>query len=98
MNTWLKDGLYKINSIYYSSGTYLLNDFAVCLSSHLLDPAVDDFVLMHCVFMPNTQLCPLLMAQYPFCLYFAVFHLFKSHANIPVLFLEVLKQQLSAQH
>uniref|UniRef100_A0A3Q3W2V7 Rap guanine nucleotide exchange factor 4 n=1 Tax=Mola mola TaxID=94237 RepID=A0A3Q3W2V7_MOLML len=32
--------------------------------------SVDDFVLMHCVFMPNTQLCPLLMAQYPFCLYF----------------------------
>uniref|UniRef100_H2S0N0 Rap guanine nucleotide exchange factor 4b n=1 Tax=Takifugu rubripes TaxID=31033 RepID=H2S0N0_TAKRU len=30
------------------------------------NPAVDDFVLMHCVFMPNTQLCPLLMAQYPF--------------------------------
>uniref|UniRef100_A0A665VY02 Rap guanine nucleotide exchange factor 4 n=1 Tax=Echeneis naucrates TaxID=173247 RepID=A0A665VY02_ECHNA len=30
------------------------------------DPAVDDFVLMHCVFMPNSQLCPLLMAQYPF--------------------------------
>uniref|UniRef100_A0A3B3CHG4 Rap guanine nucleotide exchange factor 4 n=1 Tax=Oryzias melastigma TaxID=30732 RepID=A0A3B3CHG4_ORYME len=23
------------------------------------DPAVDDFVLMHCVFMPNSQLCPL---------------------------------------
>lgn len=35
----------------------------------LLDPAVDDFVLMHCVFMPNSQLCPLLMAQYPSCLY-----------------------------
>lgn len=34
----------------------------------LIDPAVDDFVLMHCVFMPNSQLCPLLMAQYPFCL------------------------------
>uniref|UniRef100_A0A8C5GIQ4 Rap guanine nucleotide exchange factor 4-like n=1 Tax=Gouania willdenowi TaxID=441366 RepID=A0A8C5GIQ4_GOUWI len=29
------------------------------------DPAVDDFVLMHCVFMPNSQLCPLLMAQHP---------------------------------
>ncbi|XP_029970158.1 rap guanine nucleotide exchange factor 4-like isoform X1 [Salarias fasciatus] len=28
------------------------------------DPAVDDFVLMHCVFMPNSQLCPLLMAHY----------------------------------
>uniref|UniRef100_A0A3P8NUH5 Rap guanine nucleotide exchange factor (GEF) 4 n=1 Tax=Astatotilapia calliptera TaxID=8154 RepID=A0A3P8NUH5_ASTCA len=26
------------------------------------DPAVDDFVLMHCVFMPNSQLCPLLLA------------------------------------
>ncbi|KAJ4937279.1 hypothetical protein JOQ06_001858 [Pogonophryne albipinna] len=25
------------------------------------DPAVDDFVLMHSVFMPNSQLCPLLM-------------------------------------
>uniref|UniRef100_A0A3B3XMB2 Rap guanine nucleotide exchange factor (GEF) 4 n=1 Tax=Poecilia mexicana TaxID=48701 RepID=A0A3B3XMB2_9TELE len=33
------------------------------------DPAVDDFVLMHCVFMPNSQLCPLLMAQYPFYLF-----------------------------
>uniref|UniRef100_A0A3Q1GNU4 Rap guanine nucleotide exchange factor 4 n=1 Tax=Acanthochromis polyacanthus TaxID=80966 RepID=A0A3Q1GNU4_9TELE len=30
------------------------------------NPAVDDFVLMHCVFMPNSQMCPLLMAQYPF--------------------------------
>ncbi|CAJ1071996.1 rap guanine nucleotide exchange factor 4-like isoform X2 [Xyrichtys novacula] len=28
------------------------------------DPAVDDFALMHCVFMPNSQLCPLLMAHY----------------------------------
>ncbi|XP_010781429.1 rap guanine nucleotide exchange factor 4-like [Notothenia coriiceps] len=28
------------------------------------DPAVDDFVLMHSVFMPNSQLCPLLMAHY----------------------------------
>ncbi|KAI9522724.1 Rap guanine nucleotide exchange factor 4 [Dissostichus eleginoides] len=33
------------------------------------DPAVDDFVLMHSVFMPNSQLCPLLMAQYPFRFY-----------------------------
>lgn len=30
------------------------------------DAALDDFVLMHCVFMPNIQLCPVLMAQYPF--------------------------------
>uniref|UniRef100_A0A8B9HG95 Rap guanine nucleotide exchange factor 4 n=1 Tax=Astyanax mexicanus TaxID=7994 RepID=A0A8B9HG95_ASTMX len=29
------------------------------------DPALDDFVLMHCVFMPNSQLCPALLAQYP---------------------------------
>ncbi|XP_054480988.1 rap guanine nucleotide exchange factor 4-like isoform X4 [Anoplopoma fimbria] len=28
------------------------------------DPAVDDFVLMHGIFMPNSQLCPLLMAHY----------------------------------
>ncbi|XP_030219896.1 rap guanine nucleotide exchange factor 4 isoform X2 [Gadus morhua] len=28
------------------------------------DPAVDDFVLMQCVFMPNSQLCPLLLAHY----------------------------------
>uniref|UniRef100_A0A8D3E7G9 Rap guanine nucleotide exchange factor 4-like n=1 Tax=Scophthalmus maximus TaxID=52904 RepID=A0A8D3E7G9_SCOMX len=28
------------------------------------DPAVDDFLLMQCVFMPNSQLCPLLMAHY----------------------------------
>uniref|UniRef100_A0A7N8XL31 Rap guanine nucleotide exchange factor 4-like n=1 Tax=Mastacembelus armatus TaxID=205130 RepID=A0A7N8XL31_9TELE len=27
------------------------------------NPAVDDFVLMHCVFMPNSQLCPLLMER-----------------------------------
>uniref|UniRef100_A0AAR2M1Y3 Rap guanine nucleotide exchange factor (GEF) 4 n=1 Tax=Pygocentrus nattereri TaxID=42514 RepID=A0AAR2M1Y3_PYGNA len=27
------------------------------------DPALDDFVLMHCVFIPNTQLCPLLIAS-----------------------------------
>lgn len=46
--------------------------FLYCLTSlcSLLlcppDPAVDDFVLMHCVFMANTQMCPLLMAQYPF--------------------------------
>lgn len=30
------------------------------------DSALDDFVLMHCVFIPNSQLCPALMAQYPF--------------------------------
>uniref|UniRef100_A0A8B9LY43 Rap guanine nucleotide exchange factor (GEF) 4 n=1 Tax=Astyanax mexicanus TaxID=7994 RepID=A0A8B9LY43_ASTMX len=28
------------------------------------DPALDDFVLMHCVFIPNTQLCPLLLCTY----------------------------------
>ncbi|XP_072300559.1 rap guanine nucleotide exchange factor 4 [Eucyclogobius newberryi] len=28
------------------------------------DMALDDFVLMHCVFMPNTQLCPVLLAHY----------------------------------
>ncbi|XP_049583438.1 rap guanine nucleotide exchange factor 4 isoform X2 [Syngnathus scovelli] len=28
------------------------------------DSALDDFVLMHCVFMPNVQLCPVLMAHY----------------------------------
>uniref|UniRef100_A0A3Q2XV59 Rap guanine nucleotide exchange factor 4 n=1 Tax=Hippocampus comes TaxID=109280 RepID=A0A3Q2XV59_HIPCM len=27
------------------------------------DAALDDFVLMHCVFMPNIQLCPVLMAS-----------------------------------
>uniref|UniRef100_A0AAQ4QF94 Rap guanine nucleotide exchange factor (GEF) 4 n=1 Tax=Gasterosteus aculeatus aculeatus TaxID=481459 RepID=A0AAQ4QF94_GASAC len=36
------------------------------------DPAVDDFVLMHGVFMPNSQLCPLLLAQYPFCHFFNI--------------------------
>ncbi|KAM3862025.1 LOW QUALITY PROTEIN: rap guanine nucleotide exchange factor 4 [Diretmus argenteus] len=30
------------------------------------DPSLDDFILMHCVFIPNSQLCPVLMAQYPF--------------------------------
>ncbi|XP_030641984.1 rap guanine nucleotide exchange factor 4 isoform X2 [Chanos chanos] len=28
------------------------------------DPALDDFLLMHCVFLPNSQLCPLLMDHY----------------------------------
>lgn len=28
------------------------------------DAALDDFVLMHCVFIPNTQLCAVLMAHY----------------------------------
>ncbi|XP_009302705.1 rap guanine nucleotide exchange factor 4 isoform X3 [Danio rerio] len=28
------------------------------------DPALDDFLLMHCVFVPNSQLCPLLMTHY----------------------------------
>uniref|UniRef100_A0A8C1PN42 Zgc:171558 n=1 Tax=Cyprinus carpio TaxID=7962 RepID=A0A8C1PN42_CYPCA len=27
------------------------------------DPALDDFALMHCVFMPNSQLCPALLAS-----------------------------------
>ncbi|ELK32744.1 Rap guanine nucleotide exchange factor 4 [Myotis davidii] len=30
------------------------------------DSVLNDFVMMHCVFMPNTQLCPALVAQYPF--------------------------------
>uniref|UniRef100_A0A3P8U6G1 Rap guanine nucleotide exchange factor 4 n=1 Tax=Amphiprion percula TaxID=161767 RepID=A0A3P8U6G1_AMPPE len=29
------------------------------------DSALDDFLLMHCVFIPNSQLCPVLLAQYP---------------------------------
>uniref|UniRef100_A0A4W5JV60 Rap guanine nucleotide exchange factor 4 n=1 Tax=Hucho hucho TaxID=62062 RepID=A0A4W5JV60_9TELE len=35
------------------------------LDSHFneSDPALDDFVLMHCVFIPNSQLCPVLMAS-----------------------------------
>ncbi|XP_057219643.1 rap guanine nucleotide exchange factor 4 isoform X3 [Malurus melanocephalus] len=28
------------------------------------DSALNDFIMMHCVFMPNSQLCPALMAQY----------------------------------
>ncbi|XP_062862710.1 rap guanine nucleotide exchange factor 4 isoform X2 [Trichomycterus rosablanca] len=28
------------------------------------EPAIDDFLLMHCVFIPNAQLCPLLKAHY----------------------------------
>ncbi|CAL8370057.1 unnamed protein product [Arctogadus glacialis] len=27
------------------------------------DPSLDDFVLMHCVFIPNARLCPVLMAS-----------------------------------
>ncbi|KAM9305228.1 rap guanine nucleotide exchange factor 4-like [Gastrophryne carolinensis] len=30
----------------------------------LTDAALDDFVMMHCVFMPNSQLCPVLMSHY----------------------------------
>uniref|UniRef100_A0A8C1SQ10 Zgc:171558 n=1 Tax=Cyprinus carpio TaxID=7962 RepID=A0A8C1SQ10_CYPCA len=33
----------------------------ICLDSHSEDPALDDFVLMHCVFMPISQLCPALL-------------------------------------
>uniref|UniRef100_A0A8C7HZ05 Rap guanine nucleotide exchange factor 4 n=1 Tax=Oncorhynchus kisutch TaxID=8019 RepID=A0A8C7HZ05_ONCKI len=33
------------------------------LDSHLNESALDDFVLMHCVFIPNSQLCPVLMAS-----------------------------------
>ncbi|KAM6178341.1 rap guanine nucleotide exchange factor 4 [Rhynchocyon petersi] len=29
------------------------------------DSVLNDFVMMHCIFMPNTQLCPALVAQYP---------------------------------
>uniref|UniRef100_A0A8C2B8M4 Rap guanine nucleotide exchange factor 4 n=1 Tax=Cyprinus carpio TaxID=7962 RepID=A0A8C2B8M4_CYPCA len=32
-------------------------------SISLLNPALDDFALMHCVFMPNSQLCPALLAS-----------------------------------
>ncbi|XP_071897044.1 rap guanine nucleotide exchange factor 4 isoform X1 [Anas platyrhynchos] len=28
------------------------------------DSALNDFIMMHCVFMPNSQLCPALMAHY----------------------------------
>uniref|UniRef100_A0A8C1FS01 Rap guanine nucleotide exchange factor 4 n=1 Tax=Cyprinus carpio carpio TaxID=630221 RepID=A0A8C1FS01_CYPCA len=33
------------------------------LDIHFSDPALDDFALMHCVFMPNSQLCPALLAS-----------------------------------
>ncbi|KAM6174271.1 rap guanine nucleotide exchange factor 4 isoform 10-T10 [Erethizon dorsatum] len=29
------------------------------------DSVLNDFIMMHCVFMPNTQLCPALVVQYP---------------------------------
>lgn len=42
-----------------------------CLS-FTADSALDDFVLTHPVFIPNSQLCPVLMAQYPFsCILFS---------------------------
>ncbi|KAG8432455.1 hypothetical protein GDO86_016917 [Hymenochirus boettgeri] len=28
------------------------------------DTALDDFIMMHCVFMPNSQLCPAMMSHY----------------------------------
>uniref|UniRef100_A0A4W5PZM4 Rap guanine nucleotide exchange factor 4b n=1 Tax=Hucho hucho TaxID=62062 RepID=A0A4W5PZM4_9TELE len=43
------------------------------MDTHHADP--DDFVLMHCVFMPNSQFCQLLMLCYifnPVCTYHAV--------------------------
>uniref|UniRef100_A0A672JMC5 Rap guanine nucleotide exchange factor 4 n=1 Tax=Salarias fasciatus TaxID=181472 RepID=A0A672JMC5_SALFA len=36
------------------------------LDSQFTESALDDFVLTHCVFIPNSQLCPVLIAQYPF--------------------------------
>lgn len=36
------------------------------LSLFFTDSVLNDFIMMHCVFMPNSQLCPALMAQYPF--------------------------------
>ncbi|XP_075465169.1 rap guanine nucleotide exchange factor 4 isoform X4 [Ascaphus truei] len=33
-------------------------------SNEAADSAVDDFIMMHCVFMPNCQLCPALMSHY----------------------------------
>ncbi|KAM8933892.1 rap guanine nucleotide exchange factor 4 [Pelodytes ibericus] len=32
--------------------------------SEATDSALDDFIMMHCVFMPNGQLCPALMSHY----------------------------------
>uniref|UniRef100_A0AAR2JG49 Rap guanine nucleotide exchange factor (GEF) 4 n=1 Tax=Pygocentrus nattereri TaxID=42514 RepID=A0AAR2JG49_PYGNA len=43
---------------------HLLETISDCLLNCCLsntDPALDDFVLMHCVFMPNSQLCPALL-------------------------------------
>uniref|UniRef100_A0A8C2K6W6 Rap guanine nucleotide exchange factor 4 n=1 Tax=Cyprinus carpio TaxID=7962 RepID=A0A8C2K6W6_CYPCA len=36
------------------------------LDIHFSDPALDDFVLMHCVFMPISQLCPALLRVYTY--------------------------------
>lgn len=38
---------------------------------HTVDSALDDFVVTHCIYIPNSQLCPVLMAQYPFRTTFA---------------------------
>ncbi|CAI9534658.1 unnamed protein product [Staurois parvus] len=32
--------------------------------NEVTETALDDFILMHCVFMPNCQLCPVLMSHY----------------------------------
>ncbi|XP_067405332.1 rap guanine nucleotide exchange factor 4 [Emydura macquarii macquarii] len=32
--------------------------------NEVTDSVLNDFVMMHCVFMPNSQLCPVLMAHY----------------------------------
>lgn len=48
------------------------------------DSALDDFVLTHCVFIPNAQLCPVLMAQYPFS---AVLYISTFLYSLPLLLL-----------
>uniref|UniRef100_A0A7N6BAH2 Rap guanine nucleotide exchange factor (GEF) 4 n=1 Tax=Anabas testudineus TaxID=64144 RepID=A0A7N6BAH2_ANATE len=35
------------------------------LDSQFTESALDDFLLTHCVFIPNSQLCPVLLTQYP---------------------------------
>lgn len=55
------------------------------------DSALDDFLLTHPVFIPNSQLCPVLMAQYPLsCTFCPFWRLVKRIDLCPLLLLSSL--------
>uniref|UniRef100_A0AAX7T8Y0 Rap guanine nucleotide exchange factor 4 n=1 Tax=Astatotilapia calliptera TaxID=8154 RepID=A0AAX7T8Y0_ASTCA len=52
---------YKYNVMSGTPEKILEHLLEMILSFFVTDSALDDFVLMHCVFIPNTQLCPVLI-------------------------------------